>query len=98
MWCTGSTPRPSAPGEKLSAHSAAQQLIGDLVADLAVAALFLDTDLFRPYREWVQAFVPERSRISCRVAEGNGPVEATTTGSGNSLIIWCQFPPGLRGT
>ena len=36
--------------------------------------------------------------VSCRVAEGNGPVEATTTGSGNSLIIWCQFPPGLRGT
>ena len=36
--------------------------------------------------------------VSCRVAEGNGPAEATTTGSGNSLIIWCQFPPGLRGT
>src|SRR4029077_12184091 len=36
--------------------------------------------------------------VSCRVAEGNGPADATTTGSGTSLIIWCQFPPGLRGT
>ena len=32
------------------------------VADLAVATLFLDTAVSRPYRECVQAFVPERSR------------------------------------
>jgi len=24
--------------------------------------------------------------------------EGVVTGSGNSLIIWCQFPPGSRGT
>ncbi len=41
--------------------------------------------------------VPELSVVSCRVAEGNGPEEATTTGSGFSLIKWCQVPPRLAG-
>jgi hypothetical protein len=59
---------------------------------------FLDAADCPPYRGCSSGLAPEPSRISCRVAEGNGPAEATTTGSGNSLIAWCQFPPGSRGT
>ena len=68
------------------------------VASLRFHDLFLDSFPPSAYRYRVPSAMPELSRISCRVAEGNGPAEATTTGSGNSLIIWCQFPPGSRGT
>ena len=69
------------------------------VADLAVATLlFLDTTPPVPIVNVSRHSCLNEAAVSCRVAEGNGPVEATTTGSGNSLIIWCQFPPGLRGT
>jgi hypothetical protein len=38
-----------------------------------------------PHRlKWLQVFLPEVSRISCRVAEGYGPDEATATGSGKA--------------
>ena len=47
---------------------------------------FLTPVPMRPIVDVFRHWCLNEAAVSCRVAEGNGPIEATTTGSGTSLI------------